>query len=193
MKRKIGILGGSFNPIHEAHISLAKYFLKETDAAKVILVPCYVSPFKLSENSDNAKSRLDMVKIAIRQEKKLEVSDYELLKAGISYTYETIDYFSKLYSEYSLCLLLGGDQAENFHKWKNWKQILDKVNIYVALRKGYKIPTYGFEKYKKATYLEMPFIDVAASEIREQISLGQRNIKYLNSEIEKYILENKIY
>lgn len=193
MKDKIGILGGSFNPIHSAHIALAKYFLDEIDANKVIFVPCNISPFKTSDEVADSKFRLEMVAIAIKNMPNFEVSDYEINRKGISYTYQTINHFSNIYTNNEICLLIGGDQAENFHKWKNWEQILDKANVYVALRKGYKIPTYDFEKYKKAVYLEMPFIDISASEIREQIKNNKTDIKFLDSEVEKYIKDNKIY
>lgn len=193
MKEKIGILGGSFNPIHLAHIALAEYFIKETNAQKVIFVPCNISPFKTSDSIADSYDRLEMAKIAIHNISNIELSDYEIERKGISYTYQTINHFNHIYPDKNICLLIGGDQAENFHKWKNWKQILDNSDIYVALRKGYKIPTYDFEKYKKAVYLEMPYMDISASEIRTKLAKDESNIMFLNPRVEKYIKENKIY
>jgi len=193
MKSKIGILGGSFNPIHKAHISLATYFLENYDADKVIFVPCNVSPFKTNEKVASNKHRYEMVKIAVNDNPNFEISNFEINKDTISYTFQTIDYFKCKYPTSELCLLIGGDQAENFHKWKNWKHILDNVEIFVALRKGYKIPTYEFESYKKATYMEMPYIEISASIIREQMSNSENNIKFLDNDVEKYIIKNNIY
>lgn len=193
MKNKIGLLGGSFNPIHEAHTSVANYFVEHHSADKVIFIPCNVSPFKTNESVAPNNYRLEMVKLAIQSNPLFEVSEFELENNGISYTYQTVEYFKKLFPDDNLCLLVGGDQAENFHNWKNWQNILDNADIYVALRKGYKIPTYEFESYKKATYMEMPFIEVSASEIREKIANGDTQIEFLDPLVESYIIEHKIY
>ena len=193
MNKKIGLLGGSFNPIHEAHTSVASYFIEHYKGDKVIFVPCNVSPFKTNESIAPNNHRLAMVNLAIKYNTSFEVSEFELDNSGISYTFQTIEHFKKLYPNDKLCLLVGGDQAENFHNWKNWEYILDNVDIYVALRKGYKIPTYEFESYKKATYMEMPFIEVSASEIRDKIGKGNTNLEFLNTKVESYIIENKVY
>ena len=193
MNKKIGILGGSFNPIHEAHISVAHYFIEYYSAEKVLFIPCNVSPFKTNEDMAPNKNRLEMVKLAIANNPSFEVSSFELEKQGISFTYQTLEHFKRLYPQDNLCLLIGGDQAEKFHNWKNWQFILDNADIYVALRKGYKIPTYEFESYKRAIYMEMPFIEISSSEIREEISNGKRNLDYLNPLVESYIIENRLY
>lgn len=193
MNKKIGLLGGSFNPIHEAHTSVAEFFLNNYNASKVIFIPCNVSPFKTNESIAPNNQRLDMVRIAIQSNSLFEVSEFELKSNSISYTYQTIEHFKTIYPNDNLCLLVGGDQAENFHNWKNWQYILDNADIYVALRKGYKIPTYDFESYKKAIYMEMPFIEISASEIREKIAIGEKGIKFLNPNVESYINENKVY
>ncbi|MCB0703184.1 MAG: nicotinate (nicotinamide) nucleotide adenylyltransferase [Candidatus Kapaibacterium sp.] len=193
MNKKIGILGGSFNPIHEAHISVAHYFIEYYSAEKVLFIPCNVSPFKTNEDMAPNKNRLEMVKLAIANNPSFEVSSFELEKQGISFTYQTVEHFKRLYPQDNLCLLIGGDQAEKFHNWKNWQFILDNADIYVALRKGYKIPTYEFESYKRAIYMEMPFIEISSSEIREEISNGKRNLDYLNPLVESYIIENRLY
>ena len=193
MNNRIGLLGGSFNPIHEAHTSVADYFIEHHNANKVKFIPCNVSPFKTNESIAPNNQRLDMVKLATRNNPLFEVSDFELESNRISYTYQTIEHFNTLYPNDKLCLLVGGDQAENFHNWKYWQFILDNAEIYVALRKGYKIPTYEFESYKKAIYMEMPFIDISASEIRHKIANGEKGIKFLNPEVESYINENKVY
>lgn len=193
MKNKIGLLGGSFNPIHEAHTSVATYFVENYSANKVIFIPCNVSPFKTNESIAPNDNRFDMVKLAIRNNPKFVVSSYELDKESISYTYQTIKQFKIQYPNSELCLLIGGDQAESFHNWKEWEYILDNVEVYVALRKGYKIPTYEFESYKKAVYMEMPFIEISASEIRDRLSKGESNIKFLDKSVEEYIKKNRIY
>ncbi len=193
MNNIIGLLGGSFNPIHEAHTSVANYFIEHHSADKVIFIPCNVSPFKTNESIAPNYHRLEMVKLAIQNNTMFDVSEFELENEGISYTYQTIEHFKTLYPNDKLCLLVGGDQAENFHNWKNWQYILDNVDIYVALRKGYKIPTYEFESYKKAVYMEMPFIEISASEIREKVASGKTGIQFLDPKIESYIIEYKVY
>lgn len=78
MNKKIGILGGSFNPIHEAHISVAHYFIEYYSAEKVLFIPCNVSPFKTNEDMAPNKNRLEMVKLAIANNPSFEVSSFEL-------------------------------------------------------------------------------------------------------------------
>jgi nicotinate-nucleotide adenylyltransferase len=189
-KDKIGILGGSFNPVHKAHLKLATHFLETYDAEKVVFVPCYVSPFKVDEFTASAKHRTNMLKLATQENSNFEINTYEVDNEEVSYTIDTVNHFNKLYPNEQLCLVIGGDQAENFHKWKDWQEILDIVDIYVALRKGYKIPTYNFEVYKKAIYMEMPFVEISASEIRENLD---KHSEYLNKEVKEYILENGVY
>ncbi|MFN3194597.1 MAG: nicotinate (nicotinamide) nucleotide adenylyltransferase [Chlorobiota bacterium] len=189
-ENKIGILGGSFNPVHKAHIKLAKHFLETYIAEKVVFVPCYVSPFKVDESTATAEHRVNMLKLATQGNSKFEINTYEVDNEEVSYTIDTVRHFNKLYPNKQLCLVIGGDQAENFHKWKDWKEILDTVDIFVALRKGYKIPTYDFEVYKKAVYMEMPYVEISASEIREDI---EKHSEFLNNDVKEYIIENGVY
>jgi nicotinate-nucleotide adenylyltransferase len=117
MKSKIGLIGGSFNPIHKAHIAAAECFLDALQLDKCVFMPTNISPFKTASASAlkiSAEHRLECVRLALKNNPKLEISSYEIDKGDISYTYETILYLKNKYPDSELFFLIGGDSASHF-------------------------------------------------------------------------------
>ncbi|MGL4342970.1 MAG: nicotinate-nucleotide adenylyltransferase [Metamycoplasmataceae bacterium] len=180
---KIGIYGGSFNPVTKAHIICAKNAIKELNLDKLIFVPSFINPNKKNKITDNAMHRINMINLVL--EEKMEVSDFELKKGGISYTYQSIDYFQKKYNKDSLYLIIGSDNLEKLNKWKNIEEISLKSQIVILKR----------NKYKKHANLKKYNCLLINNEINNISSTGflKGNWDFVEPKVRKYIFENFIY
>lgn len=198
--KKTGLFGGTFNPIHLGHLIIAEYFREEAKLDEVIFLPASVSPFK-SDKKDilPAEERLKLIKISIKNNPKFSVSDYEIKKGGISYTYQTVEHFRKEYPKNVLFWLTGGDQIIQFHKWMNYRYILENVNLAVAIRPNTfkesdkRQIENNLKPENKILWLNSPNIEISSSDIRERIRQN-KSIKYLVLPgCEEYIHSNKLY
>ncbi len=196
--KKTGLFGGTFNPIHLGHLIIAEYFREEAKLDEVIFLPASVSPFK-SDKKDilPPDERLKLIEISIKNNPKFSVSDYEIKKGGISYTYQTVEHFRKEYPDNEIYWLIGGDQIIQFHKWKNYRCILENVNLAVAIRPNTfkESDKRQIEKKLKSEdkilWLNSPNIEISSSDIRERIRQN-KSIKYLVlPECEQYIEQKK--
>lgn len=133
---RIGIYGGTFNPPHVGHIQAAKQAVSTLGLTKLLMIPAYAPPHKavLPSNSPRARQRLEMLRIAAADCPQIEVSDLELKREGISYTWETLETVKKLYPGAELVLLMGTDMFLTFDTWKNPDKILGEVTLGVFYR-----------------------------------------------------------
>ena len=133
---RIGIYGGTFNPPHVGHIQAAKQAVSTLGLTKLLMIPAYAPPHKtvLPSNSPRAQQRLEMLRIAAADCPQIEVSDLELKREGISYTWETLETVKKLYPGAELVLLMGTDMFLTFDTWKNPEKILGEVTLGVFYR-----------------------------------------------------------
>lgn len=192
---KVGIFGGTFNPPHIGHLIVAEFIREEANLDKIIFIPCASPPHKQNQKylsqMASAHHRFEMVKIAISENPFFEVSDIEIKRGGISYTVETVSYLVEKFPERDFYLLIGADQFEEFHMWKDPDEIVKKVHLLVFNRYGYKVTESKFSKY--ATFIAVPNVDISASSIRDRIRLG-KSIRYLVPVgVEEYIYRNNLY
>ena len=200
---RIGIIGGSFNPVHIAHLIIAERFREEMGLGHVYFVPAFVSPFKTSERfykGATAEQRCQMVRLAIATNAFFSVNESEIQRKEVSYTIDTVNYFLEQFPNANIYLLIGADQARDFQKWKHWQEILMKVQLCIARRPGYlsdederKILSMLRVGEKLPRWLEAPLMEISATEIRRRVSEG-RSIRYMVPEaVENYILSEKLY
>jgi nicotinate-nucleotide adenylyltransferase len=198
MKKKIGVFGGSFNPIHVGHCVMVENFINSMNLDECILIPTFISPFKQNQELSTTQlhptphQRLSMVKIIARTNPKINVSDWEIRRGVVSYSIDTIKYLRSLYPNDELYLLIGQDQAESFTKWKDYEQILENVTLCVAGRvfdntvnkKEYDFPTIQ---------LKTPIIEVSSSGIRNDILIGN-SVKYrLHDKVLRFVKQHHLY
>lgn len=148
---KIAVLGGSFNPIHIGHLALADEVCTSLFYDKVIFVPSLNSPHKEMNCALPAKERLKMVKLACKNDTRFIVEDCEILRGGVSYTYQTLEFLEKKYKNLlseKLGLILGSDLFSGFHLWKNAEEISKKVNLILAKRPKEFQETENFQIYQ---------------------------------------------
>ena len=180
---KIGIFGGSFDPIHYGHLMLANFAKHELKLDKVIFVPSYKSPKNYKTGTTDYKHRLNMLELALTNESGFEISDVEIKRRKISYTIDTVKYFKKRYPKYKLYLIIGNDCLITFDSWKNSEKISKFINV------KFGINILGF--IDSSFYC--PKIDIHSTLIRELISKN-RPIKYLVPEsVKDYIEYYKVY
>lgn len=197
--KRIGIFGGSFNPVHIGHLIVAEYFVEDLNLDTCFFVPNHISPFKVNDSElISSLHRLEMLRLAAQNNPKFLVNDFEIKKGGTSFTFETVLYFKREYPNDSLFLLMGTDQIANFSQWKNWEVILNN-SIIVAARRNVpneteKIHTSVFSKYPdKIVYLKNPIIGISSTEIRNRIKSG-KSIRYLIPEsVQSHIESNRLY
>jgi nicotinate-nucleotide adenylyltransferase len=186
---RIGLLGGTFNPVHLGHLILAEEVREKLSLDKVIFVPAYFPPHKEKEGIAPAAHRFKMVELAIFANRHFEVSDYEIRKSGLSYTIDTVRAFKLRYPDDELFFISGSDLLKYLDKWKDLKKILQLVRFVVATRPGYslrKIPAY-------IATVAIRAVDISAFEVRQCIREG-KSFRYLVPEkVYAYIQKHRLY
>ena len=193
-----GILGGTFDPIHNAHIELAEYAFNELDLQKVIFIPAYIPPHKRNKKIADEHHRLNMTKLAVSVHPYFEVSDIELRMSGASYTSRTL---TELYDESSrLIFIVGADSFMSLDTWNRPDVIFEKADIACACRDGVsrdtlieKAEEYTRKYNGKSYILDMPDTDISSTDIREIIRTGGDPSEYVSPDVWNYIKENGLY
>jgi len=174
--QKIGLFFGSFNPIHIGHLIIANIMAENTDLNKVWFVVSPQNPFKLSKGLLHEFDRYDMVKVAIADNYKLEVSDVEFNLPKPSYTIHTLAYLTEKFPGKEFKVIIGEDNLENFSKWKNHEQILDQFGLYIYPRPH--VTNSDLKRHPHVKIIEAPLLDISATYIRNCIK-DNRSIRYL--------------
>ena len=196
---KIGIFGGTFNPIHLQHVEMVKQAVKELNLDKIIVIPTYISPHKQGETAVDGLHRLNMLKLAFSGIDGVEISAYELEKGGVSYTYETILYFKSVYPNATLYYLMGSDMLENFPTWKNPKIICDNANLVLTSRLGTGFNDNKLIKTINTLYgvnvIKVSYVgsDVSSTMVRTFFKLGLSLDNLVVEKVGNYITKNNLY
>lgn len=185
---KIGIYGGSFNPIHRGHIFVVKYVKEFLGLDKILVIPVGV-PSHRENNLADSKLRLEMCKVAFEGMEEVEVSDIEILSSELCYTYDTLLKIIEKYGDNEYFEIIGEDSGAYFHKWKNYKEILDLCKVVVLRREGYATSVEN----ENLIVLDSPKINISSTEIREKIQKGLDISDLVPKKVQEIINKNKIY
>lgn len=168
---KIGLLFGSFNPIHIGHVAIAKYFSKQSDLEQVWLVVSPQNPLKERKSLADGKKRLAQVKEAIGKNSKIQVCDIEFKLPLPSYTIRTLQALKKIKPKHEFVLIIGSDNLSLFHKWKDYKKILSNYRVYVYPRNFLlsKRELRGLFNHRNIKIFEASLLNVSSTFIREQM------------------------
>jgi nicotinate-nucleotide adenylyltransferase len=189
---KIGIYGGTFDPIHIAHLIIAEFTCHELNLDTLYFVPSFIPPHKVSQDISAAKHRLNMLKLALADNELFDISTFELEKGGTSYTIDTLRHFREIYNvtQDNLYVLIGADNLADFSKWKDPDKIKAAAQIVVADRPNAHVDT---AQYKDINFLQSPMLEISASMIRERVRQN-KTVRYLtHAKVEAYIREQKLY
>jgi nicotinate-nucleotide adenylyltransferase len=189
--KNIGLLFGSFNPIHNGHVSLANFFIKHRNFNQIWLVVSPLSPFKKNQIILDKYERLDMVKIAIKPFENIFASDIEFKMKTPSYTIDTLNKIKKIYPENSFSIIIGEDNLDNLKKWKDSNLIIEDYKIFIYPRnfskKNIDLNINSIDKIKA------PFIDISSTYIRESIKKNKKIDGLLSPDVLNQIKKKKFY
>ena len=197
---KVGILGGTFDPVHFGHLDIATQALKELSLDELIIVPVNLQPFKLDVPVTIGSHRVEMLKLAFEGMERLKISDYELNKDEVSYTINTLNEFKKKYAGSEIWFLLGTDALLKIELWKNAKELLTQFNLVVGSRLGYKEE----ELDRQISHLEQTYmtrihkitnkrLNISSTEIKKRIRQGKPLDKLVPLAVERYINQHALY
>lgn len=199
---KVGIIGGTFDPIHNAHLYIAYEAKEQLNLDRVIFMPAGIQPLKTDKKITSSKYRYEMVKEAIKDYEKFEVSDYEINKGGLSFTYETLEHFKSLdkNEDVELFFITGADCLMNIEKWKEVKKILSLSNMVVFMRGGADkekllLQKDYIEKKYNATiiFLDLKELEISSTDIRNRISEGKKIDFFVPESVKNYIYQKGLY
>lgn len=187
---KIGILGGTFDPIHQGHLVLARAAQKQFHLDKVLLVPALIPPHKTNRRDMTpAPYRYHMVELAIEGQPGLEISNIEFDRPEISYTIETLRALRERHPKDEFFLIVGADAGADFSTWKEAGEIQKMATLLVA-------PRAGCQELEKGTWtcIEMPPVALSSSQIREGLERGETlGPQVLPEKVETYIHDMNLY
>lgn len=198
---RIGIIGGSFNPIHIAHLIIADRFVDQLNLDRCFFVPTARSPFKVDDPMlASAQQRLEMVRLATEQHPKFHVSDLEVLRGGVSYTIDTVASMQAEFPESELFILIGSDQAVEFVRWHRWQDLLRAAQLCIVRRPFLLTPemeerlTETFTVDARAPiWVSAPLLEISSTDIRQRVR-QHKSINYLTTKaIRDFINEHGLY
>lgn len=202
--KKIGILGGTFNPIHNTHIEMAKTALKNYDLSEVWMMPAKIPPNKIGRDITEGYHRYNMLKLALENEDNILPSDFELLRNDISYTSDTLTLLRKKYPDIDFYLIIGGDSVLYLEDWHEPQIIFNNAGILYISRVGDESEEcrLHIENVLKKRFInirmhELPFdiSDISSTDIRKKIAEGEKDSTKLNinKKVMDYILRYELY
>lgn len=183
-KREILLYFGSFNPIHIGHLAIANYLAEYTDVNELWFVVTPHNPLKKSSTLIDDRVRQHLVQLAIGNYPKFRVSDVEFYLPKPNYTINTLTYLSEKYPDYNFSILIGGDNLETFHKWKNYDVILRDYKVYVYRRPGCEVVEY---ENSNIEIVDAPLIEISSSFIRESIQQGNDVRFFMPEKVFEYV------
>ncbi len=172
---KIGLFFGSFNPVHAGHLIIAGYMANFTALDKVWLIVSPQNPLKNKNSLTQVYDRLEMAKLAVDDDEKIEVKDFELKLPQPSYTIDTLTHLKEKYPHDEFILIMGEDNLASLKKWKNYELILRDYQLYVYPRPG--VAKTDLHQHTSVTITSTPLMDLSSTFIRKALK-EHRNIKY---------------
>lgn len=191
--QKIGLLGGTFDPVHSGHKAIATSFVDSEYIEELWVVLTPSPPHKRSQSTASYRDRKNMLELAFRDNEKVFISDVESSLPEPSYTIQTITYLQKKYPLHSFYLCIGEDSLVEFTSWYQWEKILQKVSLLVAARPqvGHK-PPEALPK-DKINWVDHEPVDVSSTEIREKLKKENISSLPIPEKVVSYIKEKGLY
>jgi nicotinate-nucleotide adenylyltransferase len=198
--KKIGVLGGSFDPVHLGHLSLAKDALVQGSLDLVIFMPVHKQPFKLNAQLSSDEDRFAMLLQAVKDTPGLTVSDWEIKNKGVSYTYRTLRALKDQYKDAKIYFITGTDTFLKINIWKNATELLAENNFIIGHRPGYREQ----ELLERVVELKQKFdseihvinntrLNISATEIRNIVAEGGTISQLVSPGVERYIKKHGLY
>jgi len=190
---KIGLMGGSFDPVHFGHLIAAQDVLEQFHLDRMLLVPAAQAPLKPTVVQSTTEDRLAMLRAAIEWDRRLEISDYELTKGGISYTIDSVRHFQAQFPNDELYWIVGGDQLPLLHKWKDIGELAKMIQFIFLERPKHPTRPHvdipGLQLHRCDGHL----IEISSSELRQRIKSGRSLHYFCPQKVIAYIESKGLY
>ena len=188
---RVGIFGGTFDPIHLGHLITAQSVKEIRELEKIIFIPAFISPHKSNAETSSPEDRLNMIKLAIKDIPFFDYSDMEIKMGGVSYTVDTLRELKKQYE--NLEFIIGYDNIFSFNTWKDPDEIMKLSTIIVLKRKSSHAPPFKDKYYNQAVFVQTRGIEISATDIRERVKLGKPINFLVPPPVMEYIYKQKLY
>ena len=189
---RIGIFGGSFDPVHVAHVALARLALAELQLDQLLWVPAG-QPWQKHRVITPAEHRVEMVRLAIAGEPRFEVSRIEVDRSGPSYTVDTVRQLHALHPGTSWHLVIGQDQYASFHTWHQWQALLGLVTLAIANRPDAPLSADPQVLRVPHEAVALPMMDISSTDIRERLAHGEGIDDLVPAPVARYIARHHLY
>ena len=211
--KKVGLLGGTFDPAHNGHLHLARQAQRLFNLEKVVFIPAYRSPHKLDLEPVSCEHRLAMLTLAFEGQPSFSIDKIEINKNEVSYTIETLKELQSNHPDWNMFLILGADTFQTIDTWKQCSQLLDFCNILVGTRPGAELQVSdsvknklilsasatdvkvlkNLEKGTGVTFFQISPLDISSKNIRQRIHRKEEVKNLLPPSIDHYIMQHQLY
>ncbi len=189
---KVGIFGGSFNPIHVGHAIIASHVMAHSDLDQIWLMVAPLNPLKEPNAHNNDIDRLRMTELVSRHINGVETSAFEFTLPRPSYTIQTLKALQEKFPHNEFSLIIGADNWAVFKKWKDWETIIANYDILIYPRLGYEV-TIPEEYTQRVKLTDAPIIEVSSTRIRKGLAQDENMRFYVPDDVYKYIKANHLY
>ena len=195
---KIGVFGGTFNPIHNGHLFLAEHYISALKLDRLLVIPTKQPPHKQTPDLLAADSRLRLCREAFAGISQAQISDMEIIRSGKSYTVDTVRELKSTIPDAVLYLLVGSDMFLTFDQWKDWKEILSDVVLCTAARNQGEIKLLKecaekLEEWGKVMVFDFPVFPVSSTQVRKALKEGQDCSSLLPERVYQIIVQENLY
>jgi len=190
--RRVGVFGGSFDPVHNAHVALAGLALSQLGLDEVRWIPTGQPSQKTRELAD-AADREAMVRLAIAGESRFVLDRAELRRRGVSYTLDTVRELKVAEPESVWFLILGQDQYATLHTWRDWRELLGMVTLAVANRPDADLAVNPQIAKTAAQVVSLPMMDISSTEVRRRVAVGESIADLVPEAVARYIERRRLY
>ncbi len=190
---RLALYGGAFDPVHSAHLRVARYALEQAQLDRVVFIPAAQSPLKAHAVLSSDAERLQMLRLALQGERQFELDAHEIERGGVSYTIDTVRFFRERFADAELFWIIGGDQFEQLHEWRSIDRLVELVSFLVLARPGADLVRSAPVAGLRYQVIQAPLMGESSSEIRARCAAGDSLDGLVPDAVQAFISEQELY